>query len=265
MQMAATAQNGRDYLLLELLPKIQDDNLWNRITRDLFEQKDRHHLWRLEICDRFAKLTEDDLNTNCYNWTIAGTGWLQQITLDIRFATQVVDRNDWDRHILQDFMNLLAFIMRLFHGTKECLGKIAEHCENMASSGKPVLGDVAKEFKEWRTYANNSFRKLVDSLSYHEKWDRDNLRMNLQEGDKVPGATFTELLIRNEIQKKWSKIVSRPMEMTQPDTRHVSGVDHQNATKEICKHMAYLVFLSDITQPISSRISKTFIGRQRQI
>lgn len=46
--MAATARNGREYLLQELLPKIQDDNLWEIITRDLFEQRDRNHLWRLK-------------------------------------------------------------------------------------------------------------------------------------------------------------------------------------------------------------------------
>lgn len=92
--MAATARNGREYLLQELLPKIQDDNLWEIITRDLFEQRDRNHLWRLKIRDRFTELTEDKLDKNCCNWTLAGTEWLQQIALDIRFATSLFDPDE---------------------------------------------------------------------------------------------------------------------------------------------------------------------------
>lgn len=72
MQMATTARNGREYLL-ELLPKIQNDTLWEIITRDLFEQKDRHHLWRLEVLYRFAELNENELDKNCRDWTLAGT------------------------------------------------------------------------------------------------------------------------------------------------------------------------------------------------
>lgn len=159
MQMAAKAQNGREYLLLELLPKIQDDHLWEIITRDLFEQRDRHHLRRLEIYERFAELTKDELDKNCRDWTLAGTGWLQQIAFDIHFATSLFDTNEWDPHILQDFMNLLALTLQLFHGKEKCLGKVKEHCKNLKITDQPELirpEDIAEEFDEWRRYANSN-------------------------------------------------------------------------------------------------------------
>ena len=251
--MAAMARNGREYLLLELLPKIQDDNVWKIITRDLLEQKDRHHLWRLEMCDRFAELTNDELEKNCCDWTLAGTEWLQQIAFDIHFATNLLLPEEWDPHILQDFMNLLAFTLQLFQGKEKCLGKVKEHCENLKITDQPALirpQEIAEEFNMWRKYVNNKFRNLVNLVNYdkHGNWDEHNIRMTLQEGDKVSGATFTELLIQNEIQRQRRKIVSRPVKITQQDTEHVSGVDLKDATKVICMstHMAYLMFLSDI-------------------
>lgn len=247
--MATTARNGREYLL-ELLPKIQNDNLWKIITRDLFEQKDRHHLWRLEVYNRFAELNENELDKNCRDWTLAGTEWLQQIAFDIRFATSLFSPDKWDPHISQDFINLLALTLQLFQGKQKCLGKIKHHCQNLKTSDQPEPQVIAGEFDTWRTYVNDNLRKLVDSLGYHKhkNWDKHNRRMNLQEGDKVPGATFSELLIQNEIQRHRSKIVSRPVEITQQDTKDVSGVNPKDATKVICMltHMAYLMFLSDI-------------------
>ena len=250
--MAATARNGREYLLLELLPKIQDDNLWKIITRDLFEQKNRYHLWRLEICDRFSELEGDELDKRCRDWTLAGTEWLKQIALDIRFATKLFSPDRWDPYILQDFLNLLALTLQLFQGKQRCLGKVKQHCQNLKVSGQAMMGDpqvIAREFDAWRTYVNNNLRMLVDSLGYqHRNWDKHNLRVNLQEGDKVSGATFIELIIQNEIQRHQSKIVSRPVKITQQDKEHVSGVNHKDATKVICTltHLAYSMFLSDI-------------------
>ena len=146
--MAATARNGREYLLLELLPKIQNDNLWKIVTRDLFEQKNHYHLWRLEIYDRFSKLEGDELDKNCRDWTLAGTEWLKQIALDIRFATKLFNPDKWDPHILQDFLNLLALTLQLFQGRQRSLGKVKQHCQNLRVSGQPTMGDplvVARE------------------------------------------------------------------------------------------------------------------------
>lgn len=156
-------------------------------------------------------------------------------------------------HILQDFMNLLALTLQLFQGKEKCLGKVKEHCKNLKIIDQPTLSrpeDIAEEFDEWRRYVNNNFRKMVESLCYHEhgNWDKHNRHMNLQEGDKVSGATFTELLIRNQIQRQRSRIVSRPVEIIQQDTKHVSRVDPMDATEVICMltHMTYLMFLSYI-------------------
>lgn len=119
-----------------------------------------------------------------------------------------------------------------------------------------MVGDpqvIAGEFDEWRTYVNDNLRKLVGSLGYnkHRKWDKDNRRINLQDGDKVPGVIFTELLIQNEIQRLRRKIMSRPVKITQQDTEYVSGVDLKDATEVICMstHMAYLIFFLTFEQP----------------
>ena len=260
--MAAAFQNGREHLLVELLPKILDDNLWDKITRDLLEHKDRHHLWRLKLQDRFAKLTKDELDRNCYNWTLAGTGWLQQIVLDIRFAKELFGPDEWDPNILQDFMNLLTLTLQLFQGKEKYLGKVKEHCRNFESK------DIVDRFDEWRTYANQSLLELVHHLHYHERenWDAHNLRIELHDDDKVPGATFVELLIRNEIQNRREKIIARPVHNnTQQDRKHVSGRDHAAAaTIEICTltRMAYLIFLTFV-QPIFSLNLRKFIAPRR--
>ena len=179
MQRAATARNGRDYLLQELLPTIQDDKTWEMITRDLLEQRDRSHIWRLDVQARFAELTDDELDDDCYEWTLAGTRWLQQIALDIRFATSLFKPDEWEPHILEDFLNSLAFTLKLFQGQQECLGKMKKHCQNLENSNQAVVGDrqvVAWEFDQWRTFVNDNLRRLVGSLNYneHKKWDKHN-------------------------------------------------------------------------------------------
>lgn len=73
--MATIARNSQEYLL-ELLSKIQNNNLWEIITQDLFEQKDCHHLWRLEVYNRFVELNKNELDKNYYDWTLARTEWL---------------------------------------------------------------------------------------------------------------------------------------------------------------------------------------------
>ena len=74
---------------------------------------------------------------------------------------------------------------------------------------------------------------MVESLGYHERknWDEYNQCMNIQEGDKVSGATLTELLIRNQIQRQRSRIMPRLAKILQQDTKRVNLID---ATKVIC-------------------------------
>jgi hypothetical protein len=209
------ANNGRKYFL-EVLPGINDLH-WDRITRDLFESKDRFHVWRLELDERFAKLEPDELNRNCHEWTARAIEWLQQIALDLRFAKDLFRPDEWDFDILGDFMNLLGLAMYLFHGQTTCLGRIKAHCEMLsARDDQSVLiatRDIPKEFNEWRTTVNNDVRLLVEALGYNKlkNWDKENRRLCLQDGDKVPAATFLELLIRNEIQRQRRRIVSRPV------------------------------------------------------
>src|SRR5271163_693945 len=102
--------NGRKYFL-EVLPGINDVH-WDRITRDLFETKDRYHVWRLELDERFAKLERNELDQNCHVWTKRAIEWLQQIALDLRFTKDLFRPDEWDPDILEDFMNLLGFTMR---------------------------------------------------------------------------------------------------------------------------------------------------------
>lgn len=139
--------------------KIQDDNLWEIITRDLFEPKDRHHLWRLGIIDRFAELSENDLDKNCRDWTLAGTEWLQQIAVDIRAAISLYSPDKWDPRTAQDFINLLALTLQSFQGQQKCLGKIKKHFENLKTSDQHMMSDpqvICKEFNKWCTCVNNN-------------------------------------------------------------------------------------------------------------
>ena len=236
------AQNGREYLLNEWLPKIEDDHIWNIIVQGLLEQKDRHHLSKLHIYDRFEELSEAELDRNCYAWTLVGTEWLQQITIDILFATKLFDPDQWDPCVLQDYMNLMAFTLQLFQGQTKCLGKVQKRCEEFEEHDKPNrLKSVAAEFAIWRTLVNKSFGELVKyvGLNVRSNWDEHQGRLNLLEGDKIPGATFTELLIRNAIQIRQNEIVSRPMQVTQQNTCCAKNV-LPGASTVICKYRCTL-------------------------
>ncbi|KAL8742899.1 MAG: hypothetical protein Q9190_004689 [Brigantiaea leucoxantha] len=228
--MATKAQNGRECLLSDLLPE-KDDHLWEKITRDLFEQKDRYHLWRLEIHERFAELTKDELDKKCLGWTKDGTKWLKEIAFDIYFATRLFGTDKWDPHILQDFIYLLALTLQLFSGKEKCMGMVKEHFKNSKAFDRSE--DIVKKFDKWRRHANNSFREMVESVGYHKRknWDKHNRRLDLEEGDKLSGATLTELLIRNQIQRQRSRIMSRPAKSTQQDTKHVNRAKLIDATE----------------------------------
>lgn len=180
MQMATIAQNSQEYLL-ELLSKIQNNNLWEIITQNLFEQKDCHHLWRLEVYNRFAELNKNELDKNYYDWTLARTEWLQQNAYDIYFMTSLFSPDKQDSYILQDFINLLALTLQLFQGKQKCLRKIKHHYQNLKISNQPELQVIAGEFDIQCTYVNNNFWKLIDSLGYHKykNQDKHNQCMNL--------------------------------------------------------------------------------------
>ena len=107
--------------------------------------------------------------------------------------------------------------------------------------------DIPEEFNEWRVKVNNNVRLLVGFLGFDKRkeWDKDHRRLSLQDGDKVSGATFRELLIRNEIQRQQSRIMSRPVAQQNPED--LSGVENLvDATKVICMltYMACPMFAS---------------------
>jgi hypothetical protein len=232
MQMATATRSGQIYLLQEL-PKILDDDLWETITQDLFDTKDRHHSWRFQLNDRFAKLEKYELDRVCHSWIVHGTYCLQSIIFNIDFATALFRPNEWDTRVLQDFFNLLTFHLRLFLGKQECFGKIRAHCSSYwGRRDQPVLECVQAErgFDDWLKLAKNSVRIF------------EHAHPNLGKNDKLSGATFNELLFRNALQRERSKIVSRPKETSLQDTEDVRNLELKAATEAIGM-LTYLVIL----------------------
>ena len=194
---------------------------------------DRHHSWRLQINDRFAKLEEDELDKTCNSWIVEGTYWLQSIVFNIDFATKLFRPDEWDPRVLEDFVNLLAFNLALFL-EKKWFAKAKEHCSSYRPScDEPVLNGLPKNgegFDRWLSIAKKSFRIFEDK---HQNGSKNQLHLSLQKKGKLSGATFNELLFRNTLQRQRSNIVSRPKETPLQDTKDVRNVDLKAATEVI--------------------------------
>src|SRR3569833_2054824 len=155
--MAAT--DGRAYLLADILPAIGDDqpDLWKKITRDLLARKDRCDSWRLEL--DFTSNPPPTEPKFKFKLLLSATGWLRQIHLDLRFATELFAPGEWDPDILEDFVNLAAFTLELFRGKQKAFGKIAAVCSDLPEKefseempgGRPTTRyeSIIDDFRRW--------------------------------------------------------------------------------------------------------------------
>src|SRR3569833_1988430 len=245
--MAAT--DGRAYLLADILPAIGDDqpDLWKKITRDLLARKDRCDSWRLVL--DFISNPPPTYPMFNFKLLLSATGWLRQIHLDLRFATELFAPGEWDPDIMEDFVNLAAFTLELFRGKQKAIGKIAAVCSDLPEKefseempgGRPTTRyeSIIDDFRRWLPAVNNDFRLLLKMLGYdqRDKWDAANLRWKLVGQGKISSASFTELLVRNEVQRQQSRIVTRPQEGFQHNTR-----DAPVPTPVICKSIFFFCY-----------------------
>lgn len=224
----ASNVDGRQYLLREL-PNVEqtyDRETWTRMTRDLFHNLDRPLFDIRAVFVTFLNDYKKDLPKTCAKWAFPVCLVLRQLAIEMRLTVDLLKFGDWDDGILKDALEALRYSIFDF------LGPIVMVLHNYCNANKDEkytggvkigVSDFLGTFGEVGNFCINclvnaelALMSLMLHLSLGQA-NRDGQRFSqtteladLQAlryykdlvatpvANKVPTATFTELVIQNQ-------------------------------------------------------------------
>jgi hypothetical protein len=247
--------DGRQYFLRELakVERTPDRETWTRMTRDLFHNLD-HPLFDVKA-SFVAFLTDQkkELPLRCAKWALPVCAVLRQLAIEMRLAVDLVEYRNWDDGILKDALEALRYSIYDFLGPiamilrDYCNANRDERYPGSARSGisRPhplqTFGQVGDFCIKCLVNAELAYMSLMlrlsqgqaarDGVDAHEKTKLAELeplglfrdRVATPVANKVPTATFTELVIQNQ------SIISRRSIVTTLDDMNMVP-----ATNRIC-------------------------------
>ena len=224
----ASNLDGRQYFLqgLRTVEQNFDRDTWTRMTRDLFHNLD-HHLF--DVRASFVTFLNDrkkDLPRMCAKWALPVCVVLRQLTTEMRLAVDLVEFRNWDdgilkdalealRYSIYDFLRPVAFILRNYYNAKEDK-KYTGGVKIGTSASLETFGQVGNFCMKCMIDAELALVGLLLHLSRGQAMrdgHKANEQMEVAEleplrlfkdlmatpvANKVPTATFTELVIQNQ-------------------------------------------------------------------
>lgn len=224
----ASNVDGRQYLLRELpnVEQIYDRETWTRMTRDLFHNLDRPLFDIRAVFDTFLNNYKKDLPKLCAKWAFPVCSVLRRLAIEMRLTVDLLMFRDWDDGILKDALEALRYSIFDFLGP---IVMVLQHYCNANKDEKYTRGikigvsDFLGTFGEVGTFcvkclvnAELALMSLMLHLSLgqakqHQSRfcqttklaDLPTLRCHKDLvatplANKVPTATFTELVIQNQ-------------------------------------------------------------------
>lgn len=246
----ASNVDGRQYLLRELptVEQTYDRDTWTRMTRDLFHNLDCPLFDVRAVFGTFLNDYKKDLPKTCAKWAFPICLALRQLAIEMRFTVDLLKFEDWDDGILKDALEALRYTIFDF------LGPIVMVLQHYCNANKDILytggvkigdSDFLSTFGKIGTFcikclvnAELALMSLMLHLSLgQEKRDGEDFSQTTKLADlrtlrsykdlvatpvanKVPTATFTELVIQNQ-----SVMCRRSIVTTLGNTDAVSASD----------------------------------------
>lgn len=229
---------GRQHYLLEL-KKIEKDfhqDTWTTMTRDLMHNLD-HPLF--DIKANYLTFLIDNrksLPHTCGKWAPVIAATLGQLAQEMRLASRLFEFRHWDYGILSDALEVLRYSIFDFLGPIAML--LHHYCDQSkdvqypgtvtagASSQLQTYGEVGTLCYQSMIYAEIELCNLMTHLSRgqqakdgfltHEEMLPEELpslkilrdTVNTPVANQVPTATFTELVIQNQIALQRRSIIT---------------------------------------------------------
>jgi hypothetical protein len=270
----ASNLDGRQYFLrgLHTVEQKFDRDTWTRMTRDLFHNLD-HPLF--DVRASFVTFLNDrkkELPERCAKWALPVCVVLRQLATEIRRAVDLVEFRYWNDGILKDALEALRYSIYDFLGPIAML--LRDYCCAKADkkyADKVKIG-TSGSLETWGQVGNFCIKCMVDAelalmglilhLSRGQAM-RDGLeKMELADleplkvfkgivatpvANRVPTATFTELVIQNQ------SIIQRRSIVTTLD-----GTNLAPATNYIC--MSFVHFFPARANPLQAM----FLSAQKE-
>ncbi|RMJ11829.1 hypothetical protein CDV36_008549 [Fusarium kuroshium] len=193
---------------------------WKRLTKDLFNSLEYPNFDAKASISAFLRDQGKRLRTNCAKWAIPVCMVLRQLATEMRMAVDLVESVKWEKNVVIDALETLRFSIDDFYGPLArilagyCMEKKDEINSNSIMLEPPdrldTFGQVGKFCIDSITDAEMAFGNLVlhwgnDSNEGDcfvtrgldlKSWDLFPAFAAAPAANKVPSATFTELLIR---------------------------------------------------------------------
>jgi hypothetical protein len=220
--------DGRQYFLQELpaVEQIFELDTWTMMTRDLFHNLD-HPLF--DIRASFVTFLNDrkkELPDRCAKWALPVCVVLMQLATEIRLAVDLVEFRNWDDRILKDalealrysiydFLGPIAFLLRNYCNAKrdenytggvkvgasaslKTFGQVGNFCMKCMIDVELALMSLMLHLS--RGQATQDGHEAHEQMKLAELKPLRLLRdlMATPVANKVPTATFTELVLQNQ-------------------------------------------------------------------
>ncbi|KAH6973835.1 hypothetical protein BKA56DRAFT_592622 [Ilyonectria sp. MPI-CAGE-AT-0026] len=248
----AIPEDSRQFFLNQLPSVEQQHHLdrWKRLTKDLFHSLEYP---RFDAKDSIVALLRDNNNSKnkqlwlkCAKWAIPVCMVLRQLATEMRMAVELVESGKWEDSVVIDALETLRFSIDDFYGPLArlladfCRAKKGEKYSNSIKLEPPdrleTFGQVGKFCIQSITDAEMAFGHLV--LHWGKERDcLDGSPLNLKSSSlfaafvaapaasKVPAATFTELVIRQQVGiQRRSIVTTLDGKNLVPSTKHISAL-----------------------------------------
>ncbi|RSL77806.1 hypothetical protein CEP51_008748 [Fusarium floridanum] len=184
----AIPDDARHFFLEQLRTVEKNFHLddWKRLTKDLFNSLEYPNFDAKASISAFLRDQGKQLRTNCAKWAIPVCMVLRQLATEMRMAVDLVESVKWEKNVVIDALETLRFSIDDFYGPLArilagyCMEKKDEINSNSIMLEPPDRLD---------TFGQVAFAAAPAA-------------------NKVPSATFTELLIRQQVGLQRRSIVT---------------------------------------------------------
>ncbi|RSL42979.1 hypothetical protein CEP54_015273 [Fusarium duplospermum] len=184
----AIPEDARHFFLEQLRTAEEHLHLdvWRRLTKDLFNSLEYPHFDAKASISALLKDNKSRLTLTCAKWAIPVCMVLRQLATEMRMAVDLVESIRWDENVVIDALETLRFSIDDFYGPLARI--LASYC--MEKKDEKYSNSIRLEPPD----RLETFGQVVFAAA--------------PATDKVPTATFTELLIRQLVGLQRRSIVT---------------------------------------------------------
>lgn len=228
---------------------------WTGMARDPFYNLDNIRSNSRTYFRTFLIDNKKVIPRHCAKWAIPVCKALRQLVTEMRLAIDLMNYNDWNEDILKDafevlrysiydFLKPLAMVLRAHCNQKkddkyidetrtgapdslETFGDVGDFCFSCVDDAEDAFTDFRYHLIQGRGEGDPYNFPHVNEAAELQRPEVENTLTGSPVADKVPAATFTELVLQNQIIRRQRSILTS---LDKPDA----------ATKCICMSFIHI-------------------------